>query len=140
MAGRLRQSDSISSVGSKTAPLVVGILTAMALVASSCSEESAGPQLSELATSGREIAADAGCAGCHGDAGQGVVGPAWVGLAGSTIELEDGSSVTADSHYLRTSIADPSADLRAGFTIRMPQVDLSESEIDALVAYIEELR
>lgn len=56
------------------------------------------------------------------------------------VELEDGSTVTADSSYLRAAIADPAADLRTGFTIRMPQVDLTESEIDALVAYIEELR
>jgi cytochrome c oxidase subunit 2 len=112
----------------------------MAFSAAACSADDTGPQLSELAEAGRSIAAESGCAGCHGDRGQGGVGPAWVQLAGSLVELEDGSTVTADGSYLRTAIVDPSADLVAGYTVRMPQVELTEAEVDALVAYIEELR
>ena len=120
--------------------MAVVLLAAVAITVVSCSEETEGPQLSDLAETGRTIAGDAGCAGCHGNQGQGGVGPAWAGLAGSLVELEDGSSITADRSYLRTAIVDPSADLRAGYTIRMPEVDLTDDEVDALVAYIEELR
>ncbi len=80
-----------------------------------------------------------GCTACHGDNGEGRVGPAWAGLVGSVIDLEDGSTVTADAAYIRRSITDPQADIVAGVTISMPTSDLSEDEVSSLVAYIEEL-
>ncbi len=96
--------------------------------------------LSPAASEGRQIARDQGCAACHGSDGQGGVGPAWVGLAGSAVELEDGSVVAADSEYLRRSITDPGADLVAGYTTKMPENTLSDPQVDAVVAYIEELK
>jgi cytochrome c oxidase subunit 2 len=76
---------------------------------------------------------------CHGNNGEGGIGPAWIGLAGSEVALEDGSTVIADAEYLRRSIVDPDSQIVAGYTIRMPKTELTESEVAALVAYIEEL-
>ncbi len=95
--------------------------------------------LSPLASEGRDLAMAKGCAACHGDLGEGGVGPAWIGLGGSEVELEDGATVTADSDYLRRSIADPEAQAVSGFTITMPTTDLSDTEVSALMAYIQEL-
>ena len=98
-----------------------------------------GPQLSELAAEGREIAQSRGCAACHGQEGEGDIGPPWVGLAGATVQLDGGESVVADSLYLRRAIVDPDAEVVAGVSISMPVTNLSDREVDALIAYIEEL-
>ena len=118
--------------------IAVGIAT-MALLAA-CGASGPAADLSDAAQQGRRVAASRGCSVCHGDNGEGRVGPAWVGLIGSVVELEDGSAVTADTAYLRRSITDPQADIVAGVTVAMPTSDLSEDEVTALIAYIEELR
>ena len=68
------------------------------------------------------------------------MGPAWKGLAGSTVLLEDGASVVAETDYLIRSIVDPDADLVRGYTVRMPSNTLSLEEVASVVAYIEELQ
>jgi cytochrome c oxidase subunit 2 len=108
-------------------------------LASACGSDAADVSLSEAGERGREISSSKGCAACHGSNGQGAVGPAWVGLAGAEVELLDGTVVVADNAYLVRAIADPSADLRAGFTLQMPSNGLSESEIADVIAYIEDL-
>ena len=96
--------------------------------------------LSPAAAEGRAIAQEAGCASCHGADGGGRVGPAWKGLAGSTVALADGTTVTADTDYLTRSITEPDAELVDGYTVRMPTNTLSADEVASVVAYIEELR
>ncbi|MGF1665347.1 MAG: c-type cytochrome [Acidimicrobiia bacterium] len=110
-----------------------------ALILAACGGEET-VELSPAAIEGRQIAGDLGCAACHGVDGQGGVGPAWVGLAGSEVELADGSVVLADTEYLRRSITDPEAEVVAGYTTKMPENTLSDDQVDAVVAYIEELR
>ena len=97
-------------------------------------------ELSAEAERGKQLAQSSGCAGCHGGDGQGGVGPKWQGLAGSEVELADGSTVIADTEYLRRSITDPSADLLADYSIQMPENNLDDDQVDAIVTYIEELR
>jgi cytochrome c oxidase subunit 2 len=46
--------------------------------------------------SGAALAQSTGCAACHGDRGQGGLGPAWKGLFGSRVTLSNGTVVTAD--------------------------------------------
>ncbi len=95
--------------------------------------------LSPLAEEGRQLVEGSGCAACHGGDGRGVTGPSWVGLAGSEVELEDGSFIVADEAYLLRSILDPGADVRAGFSVVMPANTLTEDDARAVVAYIEAL-
>ncbi len=103
---------------------------------SACGGES---QFSEIAQRGKDTALSNGCASCHGAQGQGGVGPSWVDLAGSDVELKDGSVVVADDAYLLRSILDPSAEEAAGFTLAMPVNGLSEAQAADIVAYIKEL-
>lgn len=83
---------------------------------------------------------DSGCAACHGRNGAGGVGPSWIGRFGATAELEDGGQVVVDTEYLIRSIQDPGADRLAGFTVTMPDNNLTPDEVGAVVAYIEALR
>jgi len=88
---------------------------------------------------GRQVAQTNGCAGCHGANGQGQVGPAFVGLYGSTVTFDDGTTAVADDAYLRESIVDPLAKRVEGFKLPMPQTNLSDDEIEQLIAYIRDV-
>ena len=91
------------------------------------------------AETGRQVANTSGCASCHGADGTGGVGPKFVGLYGSEVTLTDGSTVVADDDYLRRSITDPGAERVEGYAVNMPVTDLSDDEIEAVLAYIREL-
>jgi len=108
------------------------------LVAAACGGSSRA-ELSVEGESGRRIANTSGCASCHGADGSGGVGPKFIGLYGSQVTLTDGSTVVADDAYLRRSITDPEAELVAGYALKMPVTDLSDDEIEDLLAYIREL-
>jgi cytochrome c oxidase subunit 2 len=88
---------------------------------------------------GEQLSRSSGCAGCHGQDFDGGAGPEWIGLAGSDVELTDGSVVVADTAYLIRAIADPSAELVAGYNLKMPANSLSDAEIADIVAFIETL-
>jgi mono/diheme cytochrome c family protein len=89
---------------------------------------------------GAELADVHGCTSCHGEDGQGRLGPPWRGLAGTEVELADGTTVLADTAYLRRAITDPRAEIRAGYSIPMPTLDLTEQEVSDLVSYVESFR
>lgn len=79
---------------------------------------------------------------CHTTDGVDLVGPSWLGIAGTTRDLESGESVLADSGYLTESIVDPPAKIAAGFNPLMPTtyVDtLTSEEIADIVEFIESL-
>jgi len=125
----------------------IGFVLAVAILAGGCTSGSdsgpavaSGTPATDPGAAGRQIATDRGCTACHGDRGQGGIGPAWVGLAGSAVELEDGTTVVADDQYLRRSITEPGAEETAGFTVKMPPPTLSDEEVDEIVAYIRGLR
>ncbi len=113
----------------------------MLLVASlgACGGSEPDPGLSALGAEGRLVADDSGCVACHGDRGQGFVGPAWAGLPGESVELVDGTTTIADDEYLRRAIKDPLAEIVDGFTIAMPENVLTDDEINAVIAYMKEL-
>lgn len=110
---------------------LIGALCAAAALAGCSSDADLSPE----AALGLEIAQGNGCLACH-DAGR--VGPAWNGLVDSEVLLEDGSIVVADDVYLRRSISDPRADIVAGYSVSMPENDLTDEEIEAVVAFIRE--
>jgi len=123
-------------------PLLLGLATA-------CGNDSPAAERSDPAYSdggagaaadrGHELSRTRGCAACHGADGQGGVGQAWTGLAGSTVTLDDGSTVIADEAYLTESIVDPTAKVVDGFAVAMPKPTLSDAEVADLVAYISSL-
>lgn len=94
--------------------------------------------LGGAAERGQEVAEDSGCGGCHQVGSEGI-GPDWRGLYGSTVTLEDGSTVVADDAYLALAITDPDAQVVDGYDVRMPSRDMSDEDLASVVAYIREL-
>lgn len=119
------------------APLVVLLSIAAGCASGGSAElpEADGP----LAERGRTLVQVSGCTNCHTADGSRGAGPTWAGLAGSTVELEGGETVVADADYLRESITDPKAKVVAGYAPVMPASDLPDEELDAIVAYLQQL-
>ena len=91
---------------------------------------------------GEHIVASVGCVSCHSTDGSVIVRRSWKGLNGSNRTFDDGTTAVADAEYIKESILDPAAHIVADFTLDMPTTfgdQLSTSEIDAIVAYIQSL-
>ncbi len=80
-----------------------------------------------------------GCASCHSVDGARSEGPTWKGLYGSPVTLADGTVTTVDEAYLRRAILDPQADVAPGYAMAMPTVEVTDAQLDRLVAYIRGL-
>ena len=80
-----------------------------------------------------------GCVSCHSVDGARSEGPTWKGLYGSQVTLADGSTVTVDEAYIRRAILDPQADVAPGYSMAMPTIDVSDAQLERLVAYIRSL-
>jgi cytochrome c oxidase subunit 2 len=119
----------------------LGVVTAVVLAfgAAACGGSDGGSDVEAAVDEGRQLAARNGCAGCHGANGEGGVGPAWVGLLGSQVQLNDGTTVVADEAYLTQSIKDPASQIVAGASVAMPVNQLSDEDIAKIVAYISSL-
>jgi len=128
----------------RSRPLLLGAsfaaVAALGFTACGGDGPSAAPSgLSPEGERGREIARPSGCSSCHGIDGEGQMGPPFVGLYGSTVTFNDGTTAVADEDYLRQSIRDPSARQVAGYQLPMPVANLSDEEVDDLIAYIRDL-
>ena len=93
---------------------------------------------------GKKLAADNGCTSCHSLDGKKLVGPTWLGLYGSSVELADGSNVMADDQYITESIIDPGKQIVGGYPPGiMPNTyesTLSEQQILDILAFIQSLK
>jgi mono/diheme cytochrome c family protein len=118
--------------------LALGLL--LAVGATACGGKGEAGGLSDAAKHGKELARSSGCSACHGANGEGGLGPAWVGAVGSTVKLTDGTTVTVDEAYLTRSIKDPQAQVVDGYSVAMPQNELSDADVADLVAYITSLK
>jgi cytochrome c oxidase subunit 2 len=61
------------------------------------------------------------------------------GLAGSEVELADGSKVTADDAFILESITKPDAKVVKGYNA-MPNLGVSDADAKAILAYIKTLK
>jgi cytochrome c oxidase subunit II len=116
--------------------IVILVLVALTFgLVSACSSADVSPE------AGQNLAVIKGCAACHAVDETPKIGPTWVGLYGSQVELDDGSFVLADEAYLIESIKDPNARIVSGYSKgSMPLVSLTDDEINALVAYIKNVK
>jgi cytochrome c oxidase subunit 2 len=117
--------------------ILLGVAMAASILAACGGSSGTAPD--GPAARGAALVEDRGCVACHGADGGGGVGPSWIGLADSEVTLDDGTVVIADDEYLRRSIAEPDAEVVEGFAVQMPANDLTESEIDDVIAYLETL-
>jgi cytochrome c oxidase subunit II len=97
-----------------------------------------GPTTAE---SGRLLFEQLRCHSCHQGGGVASRGPPLENLFGSTVPLQDGTTVLADETYIRESILRPQAKVRAGYQPIMPSYDgqISEEGILQLIAEIKAL-
>jgi cytochrome c oxidase subunit 2 len=93
----------------------------------------------DLVARGRALAASKGCVACHSNDGRPGIGPTWKHLFGRNETMEDGSTALVDEAFVRGIIRDPKSRDIKGFPQVMPQVPMSDDELDALVAYIRSL-
>ncbi len=100
-----------------------------ALVVSGCGGDS-------LAERGRAVAQDVGCLSCHSTGTDDGLGPGLGGIWGEDRTFADGSTGTVDEAYLRRSILAPDAQVVDGFAAIMPQIRLSDEELEGVVAYL----
>lgn len=103
-------------------------------------ERPAGEELSPVEL-GAKLAEQTGCLSCHSVDGSTLVGPSWLGLFGTTRQLEDGYTAAVDEAYLRTSILEPQSQVVVGYPNIMPAAYtyLSSEELDAMLEYIKSL-
>jgi cytochrome c oxidase subunit II len=96
-----------------------------------------GPKTETMAQAGAELYQQYACVTCHGTG----KGPPFINLFGSTVKLQDGSTVVADDGYLRESILFPSAKIVAGYPAIMPTFkgQINEEQLLQLIAYIKTL-
>jgi cytochrome c oxidase subunit II len=84
-----------------------------------------------------------GCVGCHTNDGSPLVGPSWKGLFGSQVTVvSDGKEVNvkADDDYIRRSVRHPPKEVVKGFDPQMPNLDLTDADIDDVIAYMKTLQ
>jgi cytochrome c oxidase subunit 2 len=94
---------------------------------------------------GLDVMRKNGCNVCHSSDGSKLVGPSYLGLFGSTVEVETGGvnrEVVADSVYIRRSIYDPDADIVKGYNrgLMLSYKGLvTEEEIGQIIEYLKHL-
>lgn len=93
----------------------------------------------DLLARGKALAASKGCVACHSSDGKPGIGPTWKGLFGKTETMENGSTALVDDAFLRGFIRDPKSRDIKGFPQVMPQLPMSDEELEALVGYIKSL-
>lgn len=93
-----------------------------------------------MRASGEQLFTQLACNTCHEDIGTGR-GPSLQGLFGSETVTTTGRSVVADEGYLRESILQPQAKIKAGYQPIMPtyQGQVNEETIQQLITYIKSL-
>ena len=89
---------------------------------------------------GKALAEDKGCLACHSLDGTPGVGPSFKGLWGSTAQMVDGSSRVVDADFVKAMILHPSATPVKGFDPVMPELPMTDQEIDEITEYLKELQ
>ena len=104
-------------------------------------QQSAAPPSPELR--GQQLTQSYGCTNCHSTDGSVKTGPTWLHLYGSSVKLSDGTTVTGDDNYIKTSIINPNLQIVSGFPSSvMPDFStiLDQTMVEALLAYIKTLK
>jgi cytochrome c oxidase subunit 2 len=89
---------------------------------------------------GAKLYEEKGCKGCHSLDGTKITGPTFKGLYMRQEQMSTGEMLQAEENYLRESILLSQAKLVMGYPGVMPvfQGQLSDKQVDALIAFIKE--
>jgi cytochrome c oxidase subunit 2 len=83
------------------------------------------------------------CIGCHNITGApGGYGPSLKGIFGSKVELEDGTTVTADAAYIKESIRQGGMKVVKGYPkmSNFPPESISDEDVDAIIEYLKTVK
>jgi cytochrome c oxidase subunit II len=102
------------------------------------------PVTAALVARGKTLYSADGCIACHSLDGSAGAGPTLKGAGGRSVELADGTTVTAEDAYLQKSITDPDADIVKGYSAGIMSAatsgfDLTSKpdDVRALVAFLK---
>jgi cytochrome c551/c552 len=115
--------------------LAVAALCALPLVAAACGGGDDGGN----AGTGEDLYRQYACASCHSLDGDEGTGPTFKGLAGSTVKLEGGKEVTADTAYLEKAITDPDADVTEGYNAGLMKASIDGFDLGSKPEDVQEL-
>jgi cytochrome c oxidase subunit 2 len=90
---------------------------------------------------GQQLFSQKGCTACHQRQAGGpqLAGPSFHGLFGRQERLTTGETITVDEAYVRRSILEPRAQIVEGYNPVMPNIRMSEQQLNALIAYLRTL-
>ncbi|MCC7341274.1 MAG: cytochrome c oxidase subunit II [Bryobacterales bacterium] len=102
-------------------------------------EEAMNMPLPEL---GKLLYVNKGCNTCHSIDGTRIQGPSFKGIWGQTHQFSNAAPAVVDENYIRESLLQPTARVRAGYEAIMPSFQglLREREIQALAEYVKSLK
>ena len=105
-------------------------------------KEAAAGSLSGPVARGAALLESKGCAGCHTVDGSARIGPSLKSIFGHRVVVLTGGKkreLVVDEGYIRRSIKEPGADVVEGYPAIMPDLGLTDSEIEAVTAFIKTL-
>lgn len=94
------------------------------------------------ASKGLALLEENACLACHSVDGSAKVGPTLKGLFGKKqVVVAEGkeSEITVDAVYLKRAVREPGAEVVKGYPPAMPPVELTDEELDEIVAYIKSI-
>ncbi len=80
------------------------------------------------------------CLSCHSITGEADLAPSFKGIYGRKEKMRDGSVITVDDAYLREAILDPDHRIVDGYDDVMPELVLTEKELNDMIAYLKTLK
>lgn len=121
--------------------LAVAALCALPLAVAACGggDDGGGGGGGGGAQSGEELYRQYACASCHSLDGSDGTGPTFKGLAGSTVKLKDGKTVTADAAYLEKAITDPDADVTEGYNAGLMKASIDGFDLGSKPEDVQKL-
>lgn len=114
----------------------IPVLLVFAFLLSGCGDRLAQRDGETQLQWGERLSGQLGCPACHSPSGARLQGPPmgqqWLG----EVHLRSGDVVIRDEAYIRSSIIAPSSQVLADyFPVMVPYADLTEEQLDALVAF-----
>ncbi|HMK43852.1 MAG TPA: cytochrome c oxidase subunit II [Dissulfurispiraceae bacterium] len=102
-----------------------------------------GAEASGLAALGQQIAQTRGCTGCHSTDGSRRIGPTFKGLLGkkeAVVTNGQEREITVDAEYIKNYVRHPNIDVIKGYPPIMPAIDMTDEDLDKVIAYIGSLK
>jgi cytochrome c oxidase subunit 2 len=140
MSGTIEVTGQVTDISAAGIPVTGAPPAAAPSAQAEVGEAREKEQVEHAEPAGEELLEAKGCIACHSLDGRRLVGPTLKGLWGRRVEFSDGTSQIADDTYFRESVLDPSKKIVKGYTPVMPQMPVTNQEIDQMIDYLKKLK